>query len=54
VHGIAAKIPEEVVVLLDYGDRNPCARQQVTQHHSGRAAANNAACGFERLDGHTL
>ena len=43
MHGVAAKIPEEVGVLLQHHDVDPGAPQQIAQHHAGGTAADDAA-----------
>ena len=43
MHGVAAKIPEEVGVLLQHHDIDPGAPQKISQHHAGGAAADDAA-----------
>ena len=43
MHGIAAKIAEEVGVLFQHHDIDAGASEQVTEHHAGRAAADDAA-----------
>ena len=42
--GVAAEIAQEISVLLQHDDIDAGARQQQTQHHAGRTAANDAAC----------
>ncbi len=46
MHGIAAKIAEEIVMLLQHGDGYSGPRQQVAEHHPRRPTAYNTACGF--------
>ena len=48
MHGVAAKIAEEVGVLLQHHDIDAGASEQVTEHHAGRAAADDAATYFHR------
>ncbi|GAB2894495.1 hypothetical protein GCM10027278_13390 [Paralcaligenes ginsengisoli] len=43
MHGIAAKIAQEVAVFFKDCDGNPRTRQQQPQHHAGRAASDYAA-----------
>ncbi len=43
MHGVAAKIPEEVGVLFQHHDVDPGAAQQIAQHHAGGTAADDAA-----------
>jgi hypothetical protein len=50
--GVAAKVAEEVIVLFQHCDRDPGARQQVTQHDAGGSAADNATGGFQSLVWH--
>lgn len=46
VDGIAAEIAEEVFMLFKNGDLDACAREQIAEHDSGRAAADDAAVGL--------
>ncbi len=39
MHGVAAKVAEEVLVLFQYGDFHASARQQVAEHDAGRPSA---------------
>ena len=48
MHGVAAKVAEEVAVFLQNDDVDAGARQQISQHHPRRAAAGNAALGGDR------
>ena len=48
MHRIAAKIAEKIGVFLQHHDIDAGARQQKSQHHSGGAAAGNAAPGHDR------
>jgi hypothetical protein len=43
MNGVAAKVAQEIAVLLQHHDINAGARQQETEHHAGRAAADDAA-----------
>ena len=43
VHGVAAKITQEIGVLLHHRDVDPRAGQQQTEHDAGRAAPGNDA-----------
>jgi hypothetical protein len=43
VHGVAAKVAEEVGVLFKDKRIDPCASEQVAEHHAGGAAADDAA-----------
>ena len=45
---VAAKIAEKIGVFLQHHDIDAGARQQKSQHHSGGAAAGNAAPGHDR------
>src|SRR5215472_8617361 len=49
VDGVAAKIAEEIGVLLEDDDIQSCAGEQVAEHHAGRAAAHDTASGAEIL-----
>ena len=49
VDRIAAEVAQKIAVLFQHAHRNPGARQQKTQHHSGRAAAGDAAGDAMRL-----
>src|SRR6516162_6799421 len=42
MHRVTAEIAEEVSVLLQYGDFDAGASQQIAQHDAGGASANNA------------
>ena len=44
MHGVAAKIAEEVGVLFQDDNFHSGTRQQVPQHYTGRPATHNAAC----------
>ena len=48
MHGVAAKIPEEVGVFLQHQRVDAGAAEQIAQHHAGRAAADDAASGVDR------
>ena len=41
--GVAAKIAEEILILLEHGDVDAGARQQDAEHHAARAAAHDRA-----------
>jgi hypothetical protein len=45
MHRVATEIPQEVLVLLQHRDLYPGTGQKITQHHAGRAAARDHACG---------
>ena len=47
MNGVAAKIAQEVGVLLQHHHRHAGARQQKAEHHAGRSPAGNAAGGFD-------
>ena len=47
MHGIAAKIAEEIGVLFQHDRIDPGAPQQISQHHAGRPAADDAAAGVD-------
>ena len=49
VNRVAAKVPEEVSVLLQDHDVDPSPRQQEAQHHPGRTTAGDAALSIERF-----
>ncbi len=49
MNGVAAKIAQEIGVLLQHDDLDAGARQQVAQHHPGRAAAGDGAGRANRL-----
>jgi hypothetical protein len=49
MHCVAAKVAEKVGVFLEDGDVHAGARQQITQHYAGGAAAGDNALGFYRL-----
>ena len=46
VNGVTAKIPEEIGVLLQHQRLDAGAAQEITEHHAGRTAADNAAMGL--------
>jgi hypothetical protein len=55
MNGIAAKIAIEIGVFFQDGDIDAGAREKITGHHSGRAAADDKAavvksrwCGHDR------
>ena len=54
MHRVAAKVAQKVSVLLDDCDVDSLARQQVSQHHSRRTAADDARVGLELFDCHTV
>jgi hypothetical protein len=43
VHGVAAKVAQEVAVLLEHDGAHAGACEQVAEHHAGGAAADDAA-----------
>jgi hypothetical protein len=43
VHGVPAKVAQEVEVLLQHDHAHAGAREQQAEHHAGRAAARDAA-----------
>ena len=43
MHGVAAKVAQEVAVLLQHHHIDAGAREQEAQHHAGRPAAGDAA-----------
>jgi hypothetical protein len=47
MHGVAAKIPEEVSMLLEHQRLNACPTQEIPQHHSGGSAADDATFGMD-------
>jgi uncharacterized protein with von Willebrand factor type A (vWA) domain len=48
VDGVAAKVAQEIRVLLEHDDIDAGAREQEAEHHPGRPAAGNAASGADR------
>jgi hypothetical protein len=46
MHGVAAKIAEEIGVLFQHHDIDPGAAEQISEHHAGRPAADDAAANF--------
>src|SRR5690348_17321667 len=54
MHGIPAKIAEEVVVPLENRDIHSRASQKIAQHHARRATTNHTARCFEFFSSHTL
>jgi hypothetical protein len=51
MYRVAAKIPKEVGMLLQYDDIDAGAREKESQHHAGRAAANNATIDIQSFGG---
>src|SRR5262249_38154363 len=49
MNGIATKLPVEVFVCLQQGDRNSSTSKKERQHHSSWPAADNAAGGLLRI-----
>ena len=47
--GVAAEIPQEIRVLFQHDDRHTGAGQQESEHHPGRAAADDAAGCFDDI-----
>ena len=47
--GVAAKIAQEIAVLLQHDDIDAGARQQKAEHHAGRPAADDATGGVDRF-----
>ena len=45
MHGVAAKIAEEIGMFLQHDRIDAGAAQQIAQHHAGRTAADDAAPG---------
>jgi hypothetical protein len=48
MHGISAKIAQEIGMLFQYNDGDAGARQQEAEHHPGRTSASDTAGGFDR------
>src|ERR1700747_1819550 len=48
--GVAAKVAQEVGVFFEYDYIDACACQQVTRHHTRRAAAHDADCSSDTFD----
>ena len=46
--GVAAKVAQEIRVLLEHDDIDAGAREQEAEHHPGRSAAGDAASGADR------
>ena len=46
MHGVAAKIAEEIRVLFQHHDIDPGAPEQIAEHHAGGPAADDAAADF--------
>ena len=49
--GVAAKVAEEILVLLEDGDVVAVASEEVAKHHAGRASTYDAAAGLCGCDG---
>ena len=43
MHGVAAEIPEEIGVLFQHQRLDAGATQEISEHHAGRTAADDAA-----------
>src|SRR5271166_2299684 len=43
MHGVAAKVAIEVLVLFEDGDVHTGAGQQITEHHTGGSSSDNTA-----------
>jgi len=54
MHGVAAKVAEEISVLLQHHDLDAGASQEIAEHHAGRPAADDAAADFHRARGGLL
>ena len=54
MHGVAAEIPEEIGVFLQHQRIDAGAPEQISQHHAGRAAADNAASGVDGAPGRSF
>ena len=48
VNGVATKVAQEILVLLQHDDIDAHTRQQKPQHHAGRSAAGDATGCLER------
>ena len=48
MHGVAAEVAEKIRMFFQHHDIDTGARQQKAEHHAGRAAAGDAACGGDR------
>src|SRR5947209_885359 len=46
MNGVAAKIAQEILVLLQHADIHAAAREQEAEHHPGGPAADDAATGI--------
>ena len=49
MHGVAAKIAEEIGMLFQHHDIDPGAPEQISQHHAGGPAADDAAADFHHV-----
>ncbi len=54
MHGVAAKIAQEIGVLFQHRDLDAGAGQKKAEHHPGRPAADDTALLGERCVGHCL
>ncbi|HXW28840.1 MAG TPA: hypothetical protein VEK55_05690, partial [Xanthobacteraceae bacterium] len=52
--GIAAKVAQEIAMLLEHDDINASPRQKEAEHESTRAAAGDTAFGGFACRSHTL
>ena len=48
MHGVAAEIAEEIGMLLQHHDVDPGAAQEISEHHAGGTAADDAAADLHR------
>ena len=54
MHGVAAEVAQEVLVLFQHHHGHAGTRQQEAEHHPGRPAARNAAPGCDLFGWHDV
>src|SRR5690242_6289293 len=47
MHGVAAEVAQEILMLLQQHNTDACAREKKSEHHPGGAAADHAAGRFD-------
>ena len=47
MHGVAAKVAEEIRMLLQHHDIDAGAAEEITEHHASRTSADDAAADFQ-------
>src|SRR3954447_25947627 len=49
MHGVAAKIPEEIIMLFQNHDIDAGASEKIAEHHAGWPATDDAAANLDHL-----